>query len=542
MLSLSQQQSIKEAANKYNTPLFSISDPIQFPDKYATDARYTKRDAEISAFLTSWIAYGSRTQIIKKAAEINKMFEGSPSDFILLRKWDAFTGLSDPFYRLFKTGDFAALCAALFDVYSCFNSLEDIVIENMQKMDLGLIEALELPFHGLTGIPDPAKGSACKRLCMFLRWMVRRDKIVDFGLWGKISPEDLIIPLDTHVHKIALELGITTRKSADMKAAKEITDEMRKIFPTDPALGDFALFGLGIDPDGSLLEQWEKESDEALCGVVGNLAQELKEEKAADPVVEQIATAKQPAKDPKVMTKAEKKRIIRETTSKLINEERDRIEQGRKDRIESINKTFEENRALMVASTYNILFSTKIAALSVYDLPRTLEAEGLYKMGVKKQVNDLIRATQNFERTCYSVYGDKAKFFEDSVNRLMSEIGIDIQKLYFSIKAYLDKFRVKASSALAYMEQTRTLIALSVEIHKTRINKVRSINPDLPGLEYLCMDKILHLADSLSLVLNRSIDRTINLNEDLNCTLAVSIIDKKIADDERIARAILLTN
>lgn len=101
-------------------------------------------------------------------------------------------------------------------------------------------------FQGIKGIPDYSKGSACKRLCMFMRWMVRNDGIVDLGLWKQISPMDLIIPLDTHVHRVARDLGITRRKQPDMRTAKEVTEFFAGIYPDDPALGDFALFGYGI--------------------------------------------------------------------------------------------------------------------------------------------------------------------------------------------------------------------------------------------------------------------------------------------------------
>lgn len=100
-------------------------------------------------------------------------------------------------------------------------------------------------FHGIKGFPK-SNFSACKRLNMLLRWMSRKNSPVDLGLWD-IKPSKLIIPLDTHVHRIALDLGLTKRKQADMKTALEITDAMREIWPEDPAKGDFALFGYGVN-------------------------------------------------------------------------------------------------------------------------------------------------------------------------------------------------------------------------------------------------------------------------------------------------------
>ena len=103
-------------------------------------------------------------------------------------------------------------------------------------------------FRDIEGIPVLTGTSACKRLAMFLRWMVRKDGIVDFGIWGtSIRPHELIIPLDTHVHQISLELGLTNQKNATLKTAVEITEALKEVFPDDPCLGDFALFGYDIN-------------------------------------------------------------------------------------------------------------------------------------------------------------------------------------------------------------------------------------------------------------------------------------------------------
>lgn len=122
--------------------------------------------------------------------------------------------------------------------------MEDMVVAWSDKTP---VQALSAYFNGINGIPDHDKGSACKRLCMFLRWMVRTGSPVDMGIWRKVSPDSLIMPLDTHVHRMALELGLTSRKQADMRTAVEITNAMREVFPNDPARGDFALFGYGVE-------------------------------------------------------------------------------------------------------------------------------------------------------------------------------------------------------------------------------------------------------------------------------------------------------
>ena len=148
------------------------------------------------------------------------------------------------FYRFLSYDDLYQLGNRLRRLYSDFERMEDMIIARPDKTP---IEAISDYFSGINGIPDYSKGSACKRLCIFLRWMVRQDSSVDIGLWRKLKADDLIIPLDTHVHRMALELGLTNRKQADMRTALEITKAMKEIFPNDPARGDFALFGYGIE-------------------------------------------------------------------------------------------------------------------------------------------------------------------------------------------------------------------------------------------------------------------------------------------------------
>ena len=134
----------------------------------------------------------------------------------------------------------------MYGVYSQYGDLENAVVA-LVHTGLDAAEALSSLFCNVNGIADARLGSPCKRLWFFLRWMVRRDGIVDLGIWRQLSPADLIIPLDTHVYHQAREMGITSRRSADIKTAREITDFFRQIFPSDPALGDFALFGYGVD-------------------------------------------------------------------------------------------------------------------------------------------------------------------------------------------------------------------------------------------------------------------------------------------------------
>lgn len=226
-----------EWAEEYNTKDFIPADPVSFPHRFTQ-----KKDIEISAFITAWIAYGNRKQILKKAEEVHKDMEGKPYEFIMKGKYSIYKDREGSFYRFFKYSDLYSFCQRLEKVYTEFDDMEHAVISTSSDP----INALQQLFDGINGIPYTEQ-SACKRLAMFLRWMVRRDGIVDFGIWQKISPSCLIIPLDTHVFRIAKQLGMTKRSSADRKAAEEITVALRQIWSDDPCKGDFALFGYGVN-------------------------------------------------------------------------------------------------------------------------------------------------------------------------------------------------------------------------------------------------------------------------------------------------------
>ena len=246
-ITLSKEDALKRIllnwAKQYNTPEFIDKDPIQVPRLYNN-----KKDIEICAFVTSWIAWGSRKQIIKTAMHIsNDLFQGEPYKYIMGRKYDCYRHNKSCLYRTYTHADFYQLCDCLFSVYSLGMDLEDAVNDVMGRDHRETpLSALQLIFSETKGIPMPGSKSACKRLCMFLRWMVRTDHIVDLGIWETLSQRDLIIPLDTHVHYVAQAVEITTRNQADMKTAIEITDYFRKLIPDDPCLGDFALFGAGV--------------------------------------------------------------------------------------------------------------------------------------------------------------------------------------------------------------------------------------------------------------------------------------------------------
>ena len=173
------------------------------------------------------------------------LMSGKPYVYVMSEQWRQYKDSNINFYRMFFYRDFYDLMQCLYNVYQQYETLEDAII--MKNKELGIrneyLTALISLLHA-NGIPQNTK-SACKRLCLFLRWMVRRDGIVDLGVWTKFSPADLLIPLDVHVNRVAHQHGLLTRPSADMRAVLELTANCYKLYPHDPAIMDFALFGAG---------------------------------------------------------------------------------------------------------------------------------------------------------------------------------------------------------------------------------------------------------------------------------------------------------
>lgn len=241
-------EKLRHWAACYNCKSFIPDDPVQFPHRYEK-----RQDIEISAFLTAWIAYGNRKMILRKAEELHQYMGESPYKFICKRDF-SFTGFPnrktptnrrDTFYRFYTFSHLREICERLHGIYKNSGDMETAMMATQKEEPLQAIQAL---FSNLTGIPNEKSNSACKRLAMFLRWMIRTDGIVDFGLWRKaFTPAQLLIPLDTHVFQLSKALKLTSRNTADMTTAKEITNKLSKIFPGDPCLGDFALFGFDIN-------------------------------------------------------------------------------------------------------------------------------------------------------------------------------------------------------------------------------------------------------------------------------------------------------
>ena len=220
-----------------------------------------RKDQEVSGLIASSIAYGKREKIIESIEIIHKIMDYDPYAFVVNFDIEKDAKLFDKFIYRYNTGkDIALLLHAIGHALKEYNSLEEIFMKGYSPSDKNVKQALtgfvailkeHLPLgvEDLKGIyfliPSPDKGSACKRLNMYLRWMTRKTP-VDLNLWKGVSTGKLLIPLDTHVAKLSRKLHLTERKADDWKTAEEITDKLKEFDANDPAKYDFALFGMGI--------------------------------------------------------------------------------------------------------------------------------------------------------------------------------------------------------------------------------------------------------------------------------------------------------
>ena len=241
---------LDEKVIQYNNPKFIKSDPIQIPHQYSI-----KEDIEISAFLTATIAWGNRKMIIRNAFKMMDLLGNSPYDFIMQHNDHQLNSLNNFVHRTFNGIDFTYFIRSLKNIYENHDGLEAIFAKNTEEVSLQnsihyfkkVFFEINHPSRTTKHISDPSKGSAAKRINMFLRWMVRNDNAgVDFGIWKSLSPSQLSCPLDVHSGSVARKLGLLTRKQNDAKALYELDTNLRKLDAKDPAKYDFALFGLGI--------------------------------------------------------------------------------------------------------------------------------------------------------------------------------------------------------------------------------------------------------------------------------------------------------
>ena len=261
---------IRRLAEEYNNPRYFQTDPIAFPkhflqltqfgnagaqcgsagtqygsagavsgraaasgrgeaecaaDKYV----YTLKDVEIAGLIAAHLAWGRRDMIVRDCNRAFEEMQWRPLEYVMRGEYRCG---QESLHRTIRWSEFAAICGRMRVFYAANESVEPLTPDQIRVQIYG-----QASNHKM----------ANKKIHMFRRWMVRNDGIVDLGLWSHTSPADLIIPLDTHVHASALKLGITTRKSADITTALEITEFLKEAFPDDPCKGDFALFAYAAE-------------------------------------------------------------------------------------------------------------------------------------------------------------------------------------------------------------------------------------------------------------------------------------------------------
>ena len=241
-------------AAKFNKTSFIKHDPISIPHQFKD-----KADIEIMALFAAVLAWGQRKTIIAKSKELIYRMDGEPYKFIMDYSDEGLKKLEGFKHRTFNDTDLLYFVDFLHRHYSKHDSLESAFIPEtgFKSVESSLIHFRKYFFNHENApkrtqkhVASPAKKSACKRLNMFLRWMVRKDKNgVDFGIWKQIPISELICPLDLHVERAARKLGLITRKPVDWATALELTENLKKLDKDDPVKYDFALFGLSIDED-----------------------------------------------------------------------------------------------------------------------------------------------------------------------------------------------------------------------------------------------------------------------------------------------------
>lgn len=284
------QTFLDRKVKQFNTTDFIESDPISIPHRFSK-----KQDIEIIGFFAAMLAWGQRKTILNKCTELIDRMDGSPYDFIVNHQDDDLKALLGFKHRTFNDTDLLYFVSFFRHHYKHFGSLEEAFIpksglaefreeymeytanaiavdieessspvclqHNLQKAPVRIEDSLnhfrkyffsleDYPTRTKKHVSSPSQKSTCKRLNMFLRWMVRKDNQgVDFGIWSKIKPSALICPCDVHVDRVARKLGLITRKQTDWLTAVELTGNLRLLDPDDPVKYDFALFGLGVEKE-----------------------------------------------------------------------------------------------------------------------------------------------------------------------------------------------------------------------------------------------------------------------------------------------------
>lgn len=230
------KETLIEWAVKYNDPAYFEEDPIAFPRKFAEGMKHGQnslRDVEVAAVIAAHLAWGRRSMIVRDCGRAFDEMYWKPYDYVMNGDY---RDSDESLHRTVKWSEFARICGNMKEIYTRRESLEGLSDEEFRCLVYGRK-------------PDPKAPN--KKISMMRRWMVRNDGKVDLGVWRNSSPDSLLIPLDVHVHDTAVKLGLTSRKQKDIVTVREITDVFREIFPGDPCLGDFALFGYGVSGDAA---------------------------------------------------------------------------------------------------------------------------------------------------------------------------------------------------------------------------------------------------------------------------------------------------
>ncbi len=236
----------------YNQPGFIEKDPVCIPHLFSK-----KQDIEIAGLFAAILAWGNRTTIINNSRKLMMWMGNAPHDFIRNHKDTDLKPFVHFAHRTFNATDLLYFISFLQYHYLRFDSLEDAFVPGKHYKEENVEQALvhfhnyffsiEYPERTKKHISTPARGSACKRINMYLRWMVRRDSNgVDFGVWKKIRPAQLICPLDVHVARVAERLGFLDNIKSNWANAIQLTAHLKLLNPKDPAVYDYALFGLGM--------------------------------------------------------------------------------------------------------------------------------------------------------------------------------------------------------------------------------------------------------------------------------------------------------
>jgi uncharacterized protein (TIGR02757 family) len=262
---------LDDLVDKYKTPEFFVNDPLRFPHRYKDP-----KDQEIMGFIAAMMAQGKRTMIVANLEKLEVLMQKNPYEFVKNFDYDtqaqSFSEFNHFAYKNIPGSYVVCIIYLLKQTLEKYGSLKNLFLEGLnpakqKNVKEALIHFTETIFNftpppGMDSIPNviksllpnPSKGSACKRLNMFLRWVVRKDN-VDLGIWTEVPTSMLLIPLDFHVSKLSRELGLTSRSADDWKTAEEITEKLKEFDPVDPTKYDFAIFGMGIAGEKPVLPE-----------------------------------------------------------------------------------------------------------------------------------------------------------------------------------------------------------------------------------------------------------------------------------------------